>query len=71
VRAALRGHADTHDVDVTIDSVAGQVTLRGIVFNAAEHAAAEGVAAAVPGVLAVDNQLRVMAKSRLFPSARA
>lgn len=71
VRAALRGHADTHEVDVTIESAAGVVTLRGIVFNAEEHAAAEQVASGVPGVAAVDNQLRVMAKSRLFPSARA
>ena len=70
VRAALRSHEETQGVDVTIDSVAGQVTLRGIVLQAAELAAAAQVAAAVPGVSGVDNQLRVMAKSRLFPSAR-
>jgi cytidylate kinase len=69
VRAALRSHEDTHGVNVTIDSVAGTVKLTGIVLQAPEKAAAEQVTAAVPGVKAVDNQLRVMAKSRLFPSA--
>ena len=71
VRSALRAFEQTHGVDVTIESAAAQVTLRGIVLNAAERAAAEQVAAAVPGVAGVDNQLRVMATSRLFPSARA
>ena len=69
VRAALRSAGETEAVDVTIDSVAGLVTLRGIVLKAAEREAAEQVAAAVPGVSGVDNQLRVMAKSRMFPSA--
>jgi cytidylate kinase len=71
VRAALREHQETHGVNVTIESAAGQVTLRGIVLNEHEKAAAEQVTAAVPGVKGVDNQLRVMATSRLFPSARA
>ena len=71
VRAALRAHHETHGVDVTIDSAAGKVTLRGIVLVAAEQSAAAQVAATVSGVTGVDNQFRVMSKSRLFPSARA
>ena len=71
VRSALRSHAPTQGVDITIDSLAGQVTLRGIVLHAAERSDAEQVAAALPGVTGVDNQLRVMAKSRLFSSAKA
>ena len=71
VRAALREHDETAGVNISIESVAGQVKLTGIVLNAAERAAAEQVAAAVPGVTAVDNQLRLMSTSRLFPSARA
>ena len=71
VRAALREHQETHGVNVTIESAAGQVTLRGIVLNEKEKAAAAQVTAAVPGVKGLDNQLRVMATSRLFPSARA
>jgi cytidylate kinase len=71
VRAALRAHETTHHVDVVIEGADDRIALRGIVINAEERAAAEQVAAAVPGVAAVDNQLRVMATSRLFPSARA
>jgi cytidylate kinase len=71
VRAALREHQETHGVNVTIESAAGQVTLRGIVLNEKEKAAAGQVTASVTGVKGVDNQLRVMATSRLFPSARA
>jgi len=70
VRAALRAKDETRGVDVTIESSAGQVTLRGIVLNAAELAATDRVVAAVAGVSSVDNQLRVMASSRLFPHAR-
>lgn len=70
VRAALRAHAETREVDVTIESASDLVTLRGIVFSVGERAAAEQVAAAVPGVTGVDNQLRVMASSRLFPSSK-
>jgi cytidylate kinase len=71
VRAALREHQETHGVNITIESAAGQVTLRGIVLNEKEKAAVGQVTAAVPGVKGLDNQLRVMATSRLFPSARA
>jgi cytidylate kinase len=71
VRAALREHQETHGVNITIESAAGQVTLRGIVLNEKEKAAAGQVTASVTGVKGVDNQLRVMATSRLFPSARA
>ncbi len=70
IRAALKGDEATHDVDVTIDCACGRVTLRGIVLDPDERPASERVAAAVPGVTGVDNQLRVMAKSRLFPSAK-
>jgi len=70
VRAALRADEHTDGVDITIDSTDGRVTLRGIVADEAEKAAAVRVAAAVAGVQSVDSQLRVMARSNLFPSAR-
>jgi len=70
VRAALRADAQTEGVDITIDSADGRLTLRGIVADEAEKAAAVQVSAAVSGVQAVDDQLRVMARSKLFPSAR-
>ena len=70
VRAAMKSHDDTSAVDVTIECSARSVTLKGIVFNVAERAAAEQVAAAVPGVSAVDNQLSVMTRSRIFAAAK-
>ncbi len=71
VRSALKADEGTHDVGITIDTAQGQVTLRGIVLEANERAAAARVAAGVAGVTGVDNQLRVMSTSRLFPSPRA
>ncbi|HMO45101.1 MAG TPA: cytidylate kinase-like family protein [Rubrivivax sp.] len=70
VRAALRADARTQEVDVSIEGSGAAVLLRGIVLQPPERDAAALVAAAVPGVASVDNQLRVMAKSRLFPSAK-
>lgn len=70
VRSALKANEATHEVNITIDSVDGRVTLRGIVIHASELAAAQQVTTCVPGVTEVDNQLRVMARSRLFTSAK-
>lgn len=70
VRAALRAHEETRDVDVLIEGSGKVVVLRGIVVSTAERDAAEKVAAAVPGVAGVDSQLRVMASSRLFTSSK-
>jgi hypothetical protein len=70
VRAALRANEATRDVSITIEGADAGVVLRGIVVSAAERAVVEQVAAAVPGVASVDNQLRVMAASRLFTSAK-
>jgi len=70
VRAALRANETTRGVDVTVESDAGKLVLRGIVADAREKDASAAVAAAVPGVASVDNQLRTMAGSRLFASAK-
>ena len=70
VRSALRANDATHDVDITIDTTALGVRLRGIVLNAAERSAVEQVAAAVSGVGDVDNQLRLMTNSRQFSASK-
>jgi BON domain len=70
VRAALRAHEATREVDVSIEGNGGVIVLRGIVVNTTERDAAEKVAAGVPGVTGVDSQLRVMATSRLFTSSK-
>ena len=67
VRAALRADEATREVDVTVASDRGRVVLTGMVLAADEVPAAERVAASVPGVSAVDNRLRVIARSKLFP----
>jgi hypothetical protein len=69
IRSALRGNEATREVNITIDSAGGKAVLRGVVLNAAEREAAAEVAQSVAGVVSVDNQLRVMAPSRRFPSA--
>lgn len=68
IRAALKSSPDTDEVNVTIEASDGTVRLAGIVLHQAERAAAERTAASVTGVKAVDNQLKVMARSRLFTS---
>jgi len=70
VRSALRADPRTSGVDITIESDAGRLALRGIVVDAREKDAAAVVAAGVAGVAGVDNQLRVMAGSRLFAAAK-
>jgi len=67
VRSALRADEATQNVDVTVISNGGRVVLSGMVLDADELPAAARVAAVVPGVVDVDNQLRVMTRSRLFP----
>jgi osmotically-inducible protein OsmY len=70
VKAALKEETETSDIRVTVDANQGEVILRGIVLNSEERAQTEAVAAAVTGVTGVHNQLRLMATSRRFASAK-
>jgi cytidylate kinase len=70
VRAALKEQAQTSDIRVTVNANQGEVILRGIVLNSEERAQTEAVAGAVTGVTGVHNQLRLMASSRRFASAK-
>jgi cytidylate kinase len=70
VRAALKEHEATRDINVTIAANQGEVMLRGIVLNSDERSQAEAVAAEVSGVSGVHNQLRLMASTRRFASAK-
>jgi cytidylate kinase len=70
VRAALKEHAATRDISITVNAKEGRIALRGIVLDTEERTQTESVAAAVPGVAGVDNQLRLMTSSRLFASAK-
>jgi cytidylate kinase len=70
VRVALKDHPATRDINITIHANRGWVTLQGIVLNADERMQAERVAGAAHGVAEVVNELRLMASSRLFASAK-
>jgi hypothetical protein len=70
VRAALKEHEATRDINVTITANQGELMLRGIVLNSDERSQAEAVAAEVSGVSGVHNQLRLMASTRRFASAK-
>jgi len=70
VRVALKDHPATREISITIEAANGRVVLRGIVLNADERSRTETVAAGVPGVAGVDNQLRLMTSSRRFASSK-
>lgn len=70
IRAALKDHESTRDININIESKNGKAVLSGIVINAHESAEAARVASTVAGIVSVDNQLRLMASSRRFASAK-
>ncbi|MGN8078614.1 cytidylate kinase family protein [Variovorax sp. 22077] len=70
VHAALKEHEATRDINVTITANQGELLLRGIVLDSEERSQAEAVAAEVRGVSGVHNQLRLMASTRRFASAK-
>jgi hypothetical protein len=64
VRAALRADPQTRGLSFAVDSEGAKVRMRGIVETREESANAARVAMAVPGVVAVKNELRVTADIR-------
>ena len=64
IRAALKDHDFTSDINISIESGGGKVVLSGIVINAQESAEAAKIASTVAGTVSVDNQLRLMARTR-------
>lgn len=70
VNAALRDDEATSGVNVTVLADAGRIRLAGIVLNAEERVQAERVASVVEGVGSVENELRLMASTRRFTSAK-
>jgi cytidylate kinase len=66
VRAALKDNLPTREVNIDIEPTGNAVVLRGIVIDEQERQETARVAAGVPGVAKVDNQLQVMAITRRF-----
>ena len=62
VRAALRADPQTRGLSFSVDSDGARVHMRGIVSTRAESNNAARVVMAVPGVMAVKNELRVTAE---------
>lgn len=60
IRSTFRAHPEAAHINVTAEADDGAVLLRGIVVSTDEKALAATLAAGVPGVRSVDNQLRVM-----------
>jgi cytidylate kinase len=65
VRAALRADPRTTKMQIAITADRGTVTIAGIVDRESEPLDASDVAAAVPGVKELKNQLKVAASSRI------
>lgn len=70
IRAAFKSHPETQHVNITFECAKGDVTLKGIVANADEQAAAQKVVAGVNGVSSVKSMLRVISDTKHFPAAR-
>ncbi len=60
IRSALKADEATAEVGIAAEANEGKVTLRGMVANAKEREQTAKVVAGVAGVVAVDNQLRVI-----------
>ena len=70
IRAAFKDYESTRGVNIQIESQSGKVVLSGIVLNTHESTEAGRIAATLPDVESVDNQLRLMTTSRRFTSAK-
>ena len=70
VRAALKDNLATREVNIDMEAKSGAVVLRGIVIDESERQETARVAASVPGVTRVDNQLHLMAITRRFTYAK-
>jgi osmotically-inducible protein OsmY len=68
VRAAFRAAPGGADIDVTVVASAGAVTLRGMVASEDERSLADDVARQVDGVGSVDNELRVIRGTKVYPT---
>jgi hypothetical protein len=70
VRAAVRTSPKTPDVKVSISADGGKVTLEGIAASTEERHAIAEVVKHVSGVKSVDNKLKTMKYTKMFPSSK-
>jgi cytidylate kinase len=70
VRAALRANPKTVDVKISISADSGKVTLEGIAASTEERHDTAEVVGHVPGVKGVDNKLKTMKYTKMFPASK-
>jgi len=70
VRAALRASTKTSDVKIAISADSGKVTLQGITAGTDERHDIAEVVRHVPGVKGMDNKLKTMKDTKMFPSSK-
>jgi cytidylate kinase len=70
VRAALRASTKTADVKIAISADNGMLVLKGIAASTGERHDIAQVVGHVPGVKGVDNKLKIMQNSKMFPSSK-
>ena len=70
IRAAFTANSASADINVAIDVDDRVVVLRGMVASDDERRVAEDIATGVDGVSAVDNQLRVIRGTKVYPLPR-
>jgi cytidylate kinase len=70
VRAALRASPKTADVKISISADSGKVMLEGIAASTEERHAIAEVVGHVPGVKSVDNKLKTMKYTKMFPASK-
>lgn len=70
VRAALRASTKTADVKIAIRADSGKVTLEGISARAEERHDIAEIVGRLPGVKDVDNKLKIMKYTNMFPSSK-
>ena len=70
VRAALRAHAKTADVKILITADSGKVRLEGISASTEERHDITEIVGHAPGVKSVDNKLKTMKYTKMFPASK-
>jgi cytidylate kinase len=70
VRAALRASNKTADVKISVSADKGKVSLKGITASTEERHDIAEVVGHVPGVKGLDNKLKIMSSTKMFPSAK-
>ena len=66
VRFALKSNPKTHNIDISLMADDGKVILEGVVVDDTERKACESTVAKVAGVLEVDNQLKMIRRTKSF-----